>query len=166
MKNLQKLIAIALTCLTLSSSIFIVGCKEKGPEYNCNTCQDEGVIDCPNCHVKRCNYKSGGEECRDGDIFSECDNCDGYGYIGLQRCSTCGGDGYDSRGYKCTKCSSGYMKVDCPRCSNGMMNTYKSCPICSWGLVGGNECGYCTVPYSTYINNGYSYIDCPDCLQD
>ena len=176
MQKTKKLLAIGLSCLTLISCTYFVGCKENtpAPTYECSTCLDEGIIDCPNCHVKKCDYKSGSKWCKGGSLFTDCDNCNTKGYIGHTRCSNCGGDGYDSQGYKCRKCSSGYLEVTCPSCRGMGGKILKDCPQCDvykvkddyMSLYGGEPCQQCKIPYSTTINYGYSYIDCPDCEQD
>lgn len=179
MKKLQRIIAIGLICLTLGSMFSMAGCKKNEPKYNCSTCQGEGIIDCPNCHVKECNYRGKLSDsgvdiwCEGGKIAQDCDNCE-EGYIGYKICSNCRGDGYDSSGYKCRQCSSGYKKVDCPACEGGWMYLYygfADCALCdeyeingySRFLSGGEPCMQCKIPTSNSINNGYSYIDCPDC---
>ena len=164
---LRKIISITTICLLLVLSILFVACDEKS-QYQCNTCCDEGVIDCPNCHVARCNYKGQSTSgkltyCDNGNLMFECSNCDGKSIIGTQRCSSCSGKGYFGT-IKCPKCNGkGRTNVICQLCDNGYVHL-SYCSHCVGGYIGGTKCSTgCTLPYSNKTNNGYTYIDCPDC---
>lgn len=163
MQKTKKLLAIGLTCLILMSSFFFASCG--GPTYDCVTCKDEGIIDCPSCHVMRCDNSTFNHRCQNGKIYQRCGNCNGKSYVGTDLCSWCHGNGI-WRGDKCSICyGNGLVKVDCPKCSYGYRETNEDCSFCENGYIGGSQCSdkSCTLPYSTSKNNGYTYIDCPDC---
>ena len=126
--------------------------------YNCSTCLDKGYVDCPNCHVTDCGY------CQDGVYYKRCTNCDGRSYSTTELCLKCYGDGYNSSGYKCFSCNGhGVVKIDCPSCSNGIKVVY-GCGYCDGtGYEGGTKCSDGSCSRSVSKNNGYTYIDCPDC---
>ena len=123
MKKLQKIIAIALTCLTIGLTFSIAGCKDS--KYNCTTCQDEGIIDCSCgggvCSSCRGRGRDDSRKCdickgkgllwdgKDVDTLDDCWRCNGFGtYV----CIYCGGDG---RREYCQKCDNG--RIDCPDCA-------------------------------------------------
>ena len=177
MKNKKTIIVLitSIVCLGILLLCFSCqNCKKDNNEikYNCITCFDCGVIDCPHCHVARCNYEVYDEYCLNGRIWELCDNCDGRSYIKKQLCSKCDGSGYVI-GTKCSTCNgSGLEKVDCRMCSSlkggkGYKQTYRRCKLCNEGYIGGSQCSdkCCTLPFSDskFSNYGYTYIDCPDC---
>ena len=123
MKKLQKIIAIALTCLTIGSTFSIAGCKD--PKYNCTTCKDEGIIDC-SCDGGVCIFCLG----RGRDDSRKCDICKGKGLLWdgedvdtLEDCWRCNGFGTyvclycdgDGRREYCQMCD--YGRIDCPDCA-------------------------------------------------
>lgn len=164
MQKIKKLLALGLSCLALGASMFFASCKT----YDCATCKDTGIIDCPNCHVQKCHYVEGGYSCDKGAFYRKCSKCDGSGtteqicwcvdwyydrYRGKPNCTTCKGRGSYRR--TCITCNgTGRIKL----------NT-SSCPKCVNGYIGGEKCAdkSCIVPDDTSKNNGYSYIICPDC---
>lgn len=169
MKFLQKIVGVVFLVVV---SITAFACK---PQYNCSTCSDKGVIDCPNCRVQECGYVSYYHDpddnqwkvysrCNDGEISQRCTNCWGEGDIGRKLCSACGGFGYNDYGRDCPKCYNGWTYVDCPVCMGGWKDG-GDCSECEDGyvIVKGPKCDKCEVDKE--INDGWSYIDCPDCNQ-
>jgi len=73
----------------------------------CETCNGEGVLDCPEC---------GGT----GDFT--CAYCNGSGEL---KCGYCNGEGVDSDGKECEECK-GSGEQDCDNCDNG----YITCDEC------------------------------------
>ncbi len=169
MKN--SLIKKIISFLLISCCIFsATSCRTK---YDCFTCRDEGIIDCPNCHVKKCDYKvtsayfiDFNRYCLNGYIYIGCDNCMMESYIDEKLCPTCDGDGYDKSGYRCKTCDGDrWVKVDCPKCNSDGYYKLTRHTDCENGYLGGTPCAdkNCTLPNSTSKNDGYTYIDCPDC---
>lgn len=158
MLKIKKLLSIGLTCFIIMSSVSFVAC---GGRYNCATCEDRGIIDCPSCHVMRCSENF----CQNGKIPTKCTYCDGKGYtIGL--CPICDGDGYDDALRKCVVCKGNRVeRIDCDRCIAGYYESREDCSFCEDGYIGGKKCSdpSCTVPSNIFENDGYTYIDCPDC---
>ena len=164
---IKKFLSLIMICFVALTAF---ACESNpSPNYDCGTCKDEGVIDCPKCHVKRCNYESYNKDeyCEGGFLYRLCENCNGVSYIGKKRCDDCNGKGYDVFDKKCKNCNgSGLVKIDCPKCGiDGYYWVYRSCSKCENGLIGGTQCSdkSCSLPYSDLINDGYTYIDCPDC---
>lgn len=164
MQKIKKLLALGLSCLALGSSMFFASCET----YDCATCKDTGIIDCPNCHVLKCHYKPGDDEyCYKGTLYKECPRCDGNG--GIKKNCSCGVWYYDR--YlgmpTCTICRGrGYVTSKCVSCEGwGRIKLNRSCSKCVNGYIGGEKCAdkSCIVPDDTSKNNGYSYIICPDC---
>ena len=130
MKKLQKIIAIALTCLTIGSTFSIAGCKDskagcKDSKYNCTTCQDEGIIDC-SCGGGYCYSCQG----RGRDDSRKCDICKGKGRLWdgkdfdtLEDCWRCNGFGT----YVCLYCDGDGQLEYCQKCNHGR----RDCPDCA-----------------------------------
>ena len=162
MKKALKLIFVTLSIIILI--LLISGCKQ-APKYNCQTCQDNGIIDCPECDIAWCMW------CEYGSIYKNCPNCNGQKTIGRETCPNCHGKVYNENGYKinCKKCYGlGWVGQDCPACTNGTVFDRK-CDICNGGIVraeGGPCQNNCSAPKSGKSNKLWTnYIDCPDCDQ-
>ena len=157
---IKKAWKVLFLLMVISVTMGVSACKDKeeAPKYNCETCYDKGVIDCPNCHVKDCTNTS----CHNGIIsyscwrcLNFCDYCDGFGYI--MAGSLYLGD--------CTFCEAGRVYEDCSECQNKRYFT-KSCSDCVDGYIGGKKCSDPNCSISYYKNEGYTYIDCPDCEKE
>ena len=162
MKFLAKILIFLCVICCFSGS----ACSKEAND-DCTTCSNKGYIDCPNCHVKECNYTSGSLSCYDGTIRRTCSSCRG---IKFKYCDYCDGLGYIMAGSlylgDCTFCEAGKIYSSCSLCQNKGYFVEGLCNQCIDGYIGGKKCSDPNCSISYYKNEGYTYIDCPDCEKE
>ena len=155
MKGILKYLRNMVSFLLISFMVLtFFGCESKPnkPKYNCETCSDTKIIECPDCDTIACTGCLG-----EGYRKDKCLLCFGIRH----RCYVCNGAGR-IEGKDCKSCAGGFVNRSCNNCDEGYIK--RDCGLCKEGYVFKEDCvrGSHYIPHDT----GRYSIACPDCYAD